>query len=64
MIDVMSLLNCQKEFALHFFFFIAVEADALLLSCKFAPGYQAFVTVNIEDLICKMCALFKHVAHS
>lgn len=47
----------------HSFFFIVVEASDILICCKIVPGYQAFVIVNIKDLICKIYALFKQVAH-
>lgn len=45
------------------FYFIAVEAGVILISCKIVPVHQAFVIVSIKDSICKMYALFKHVAH-
>ena len=46
-----------------FFFLIAVEAGAILVSYKSAPGHQAFVIFNVRDLICKIYALVKHGAH-
>lgn len=58
----MLLLRCQDEFAVHFFL-TAVEAGAILVSPKIAPGHQAFVMVNVRDLICKIYAPAKHVAH-
>lgn len=45
------------------FFFNSSGGRCCLISYKIAPGHQAFVIVNIKDLICKIYALVKHVAH-
>lgn len=44
-------------------FFIVVEAGAILISYETVPGHHAFVRIHIIDLIFKIYALFKHVAH-
>ena len=53
-------LKMANEFAV-FFSFIAVEADAILISSKIVSGYQPFVIPNVKDLLCKMYALFKQL---
>lgn len=45
-----------------FIIIIIVEAGAICNSCEIAPGYQAFVVVNIKDLSHEIYALIKHAA--